>query len=303
MRRPTLQFVLVAACAALVVCGRAETVTLSDGSTKEGRISVDGAGSLRVVEASQYGEVATTYSPDKVAGIEFALPADSAEVLAAPAQSGLDGLRKTWRTLEPFLAFAPAQIAPVGVAYARTLLEDRPGQRAAREILEKLKALAEPPKDLAGAILLVEVEAAIKEGDIETAQGMIDSATKADAAVFENMSRVAGQFKLVNADLDRKKYEELVEEWPKWELMPEIVEQRRRLIDAALDGYLYPVAFSPEPAELTASGLAKAGNLLAATGDVAEARLRYQDIVDNFPIEPQLTEAVDFLADHPAESE
>jgi tetratricopeptide (TPR) repeat protein len=116
------------------------------------------------------------------------------------------------------------------------------------------------------------------------------------------MSRVAGQFKLVNADLARKKFEALVEEWPKWELMPEIIEERRRLIDAALDGYLFPVAFNPEPAAVTAEGLSKAGSLLAATGKLDEARLRYQDIVDNFPVEPYLAEAGKFLAAHPEDN-
>ncbi len=301
MRKLVLQSALLVVCGATSAFG--EILTLSDGKTKEGKVSLDQSGSLRLVEVSEYGEVSTTYSPEQIAGIAFELPAGLQSSIANPQQAGLDDLENTWQVIGPFLEFDPEQIAPVGAAYAQKLLEQGSDEGAATAILTKLRALPDPPDDLAAKILLIDVEAAIKKGDIETAQGMIDSATKADAALFEDMNRAAGGLKLVNADLARKKYEELVEEWPKWELMPEIIEERRRLIDAALDGYLFPVAFNPEPAAVTARGLAKAGSLLAATGNIDAARLRYQDIVDNFPVEPYSTEAGTFLAAHPVKDE
>lgn len=276
-------------------------VIFTDDSRTQGRLEALPDGGIRIHTASQFGEVSSAVPLERIKRIDFSLSETERQVLTEPERADEETARALWQRLEPY-AHIPSDAARAGSAYATVLLRsgDAEKSRQASVVIDQLARNTTHDPELATGLRVMQITAAIAQNELDAARTLIEQLTEnATEDAPETLRRAEVQLHLIDADLARADLEALVEEWPKWELMPEKIEERRQLIARSLRGYLRPAALYPEFSNLTAEGLSKAVSLYESLGLIDEAQRRATELIEEYPDAPDVQQARNFLTTHP----
>jgi hypothetical protein len=290
--RPAFHTLLAAALLAGARPARADVVELKNGTRETGQILKTDGQSVTLEKKIGAGTAEIPYPLGLIAQIRFE-PSDAEKQLL---QSGdvrqLGDLEALWRRRQPFLALPESDAAAAGLACLRLLLAKgtKSGGQEAVKIADTIMAGSwdagareEARRARLSALAAAgKVEQALAEA--ETLQGLPSSD---DAALAETQVRA----RFLKAELALKQLGELEEEWPKWDLMPELRKRREALLAQAIDDYLFPAAFHPSLAALCAEGLWKSCELFLRTGHPEEAARRAREIAEHFPVAPYQEQA------------
>jgi hypothetical protein len=107
--------------------------------------------------------------------------------------------------------------------------------------------------------------------------------------------------KFILAEAADKQLRKLIEDNPRWEEDVNVVPERARLLNEALDLYLFPYLFFGSETQAATRGLWGAIGVHDFLGDKVLAREAARDLVAIYPGTPQARLASDFLATLPEE--
>lgn len=282
-------------CAALLAGAMpapADVVELKNGTKEAGHILKTDGQSVTLEKRIGAGMAEIPYPLGMIAKIRFEPSEAEKQLLQAGETRQLGALEAFWRQREPFLALPESDAAAAGLAYIRVLLlkgTKSGGQEALRiaEIIAARSWDAAAQEEARRARLSALAAAGRVEQALAEAENLQGLSSSDDAALAE--TQVRGRF--LKAELALKQLRELEEEWPKWELMPELRQRREALLAQAIDGYLFPAAFHPSLPALCAEGLWKAGEIFLREGRTEEAALRAKEIAEHFPVAPYQEQA------------
>lgn len=262
----------------------ADQLRLKDGQILQGEILATDGRTLTFRQKIGAGQAEIPFPLDKIKEMEFSNSEEERQLLASTQASDLPAVLQRWEKRKPFLSIKGSDSGTWALQAVRLALLRRT-QKAAREAIpwaaevEKADWSEERRREatrlrlsaLAGA---GRVEQALAEA--ETMQDMqgADEQALASARV---MARVA------QAALSAEKLKQLEKDWPKWDQMPEMTREHNRLLNEALDGYLFGAVFHPELISQAAEGLWKAAELAEKQGRGSESRAWLEDLIKWFP--------------------
>jgi hypothetical protein len=183
------------------------------------------------------------------------------------------------------------------VAEALAAALARQGSKDAPDRLAKLAAeCARLPGDkqpLQAKIQAVQIRLLLQAGRTEEAEKIASGLPQGEAP---ELAEARVLLDLLAAQKSWQALRQLEEEWPKWRQMPEKEEERRLLLNEALNRNLAVVVDHPRLADLCAQALLGAAEAYAHTGQREEAILRVREIIDWYPTEPYRTKAAELAA-------
>ncbi|MEO0453542.1 MAG: hypothetical protein AAFY98_05330 [Verrucomicrobiota bacterium] len=266
-----------------------DVLTLVDGETLEGKIISKGESAL-TVEVTRGGGKAQLQMPlERIEAITF----DSHQAKT------LEELKALWIQREPYLEMKGADSSEVGIAYASALIAtgDVEQARVAVELTETIQERATKKSDQINAAQ-VRLSALAAAGEVDRALAEAQSLESLGSSETDELAKARVRNRFVQAEVAWKAKQQLESDWPKWHLMPEKRAERRKLINQALDQYLFPVAHHADLNEFCAEGLARAMQIYQDLGMIDEAVHRAEEIVNHFPAPAYLGVAEAFLNQH-----
>ncbi len=277
---------------------------LKGGASESGTISMSATGSISLAKSLEHGEVIANYELDAVDRIEFVLSDEETKSLEDPHAVPEAVLAGLWKKLSPFAGKVRSQAERAGSNYTAHLLESTDADKMALgiKLLGQLREMELIDSGIVRRLQFLRVEAALLQGDLEEARKLQAEFPEFEGTDTPEMAEMSVRMRIAEARLAEKELGDLEEEWPKWELMPEKIEERRKLIDRSLRGYLYGVAFHPESDVSTAAGLWAAAGLYEKIQQPDEAKARAEDIVSFFPVAPYVDHATALLEKHSTEN-
>ncbi len=279
---------LAAAGLALAAPLRADGLLLKSGQKVDGKIigADDKAYTVEIPLGAGTGKV--VYPRDSVKSVSLGRTDEQKRLLASNETRDIDALRGWWASEQAWLPVQGTDTGEVGVRLVKLLLAGgtKKGGAEAIGIIDIIQASDWDAGRKAGLDAL-RVSALLQSGDTEKAAALIESSASASGGDETAVATARVQERFVQAGKAVGQLDALEKEHPRWDLMPEQRDMRDRLIQEALDDYLYPVAFHAELAKLCAEGLLRAALLYDRTGRPAEARQAAEDLIAVYP-EPDL---------------
>lgn len=275
-----------------------DTLVMTTGERRPAKIlSLDAQGfSVEVVLAPGQGSGTMRIPRGSVSQVEFAPDPARDNLIAKATSTQLASVAALWQKWEPFLNIPRSPAPKIGQRYTALLLESGDAAQA-----QKALALSQR---LEKEGWNAEDRALAKQGRL---RGMV-AAGQADAAVAEAREIVktasgeeAVEARYILAVANDHLLRTLLEENPRWEEDDRIRPERARLLNDALDDYLYPSLFAGAVAEPSARGLWGAIGIYKLTGEKELARESAQDIVTLYAGTHYAKLAQDYLTSLPKE--
>lgn len=232
-----------------------------------------------------------------VNGIEFASSWAMETLLQSADASKLPALTSAWNEQQRFLAIPKSPAAAVGIAYSDLLLRSRTPENAASalEITKRIEKEAWDSSDRALA-KQVRLRAMVATGQAKEAVG--------EALLLAKESedpQILIEAKYILAQAAEAELRKLEEENPRWQQDINVRPERQRLVNEAIDLYLYPYLFYGSDTENAARGLWGAVGIYKFIGEIPNALESARDLVALYPATPFNQPAGEFIASLPPE--
>lgn len=290
---PVLLFLTVATAAG-------DIVHLLDGGKREGTVrSYDGQALTLSVQV-QSGRAETRLPNGIIERVEILPTKEEQAALDDPRAENLPILRALWTRHGVMGGRRGAKAYPVAEALAAAIA--RQGSKDAPDRLAKLAAeCARLPGDkqlLQAKIQAIQIRLLLQAGRTEDAEKIASALGKSPSGQGEapELAEARVLLDLLAAQKSWQALRQLEEEWPKWRQMPEKEEERRVLLNEALNRNLAVVVEHPRLKDLCAQALLGAAEAYAHTGQREEALQRVREIIDWYPAEPYRTKAAELAA-------
>jgi len=237
------------------------------------------------------GFVSASIPRSEVMRIEFAADTVREALLAGASPAQLLEIEALWKQNEAWLPLAESPAGKIGLTYGSLLLQSGKAKDAklALELFKQLESQdwseANRTKARQGRL-----QALIATGNAQAAAaeaGELAQAT-ADPAILI-------QARFILAEAADKELRRLMEENPRWEEDVHVIPQRARLMNAALDDYLYASLFYGSEIEPAARGLWGAAGIYQFTGHTELAIETARDLVALYPTTRSAKLANDYL--------
>lgn len=224
--------------------------------------------------------------------IEFTPDPARDQFLRTVTAAQIDRVAALWSRQRPFLAVPRSPAARIGVIYGDLLLESDKAADAATALAlyREIEGAAWSPedRDAAGRGRL---RAMIATGDAKSA---VAEAVELARTAEDPSILIEAKFILGNAaDESLRK---LVADNPRWKDDPIVIPEHARLLNEALDNYLYPALFFGSDGAAASRGLNAALELYRFVGNTSLALETARDITTFYPGTPAAKAASGFLA-------
>jgi len=289
-----IAFICALPACVLAQTAATDTLVLTSGERRQGRITAVDAGALTVEVQIAPGQPmgSIRIARPLVASVEFAPDPARDALLARATTAQIPDLAALWQHLEPLLPIARSAAPTVGLRYGEILLRSAESAHAAQALalFSKIEQEAWNPPERAAA-----------------AQGRLRSLVavgKTEEAAAEAREIIKGapstallcEAKLILAKATEGLLRSLLDQNPRWEQDERVRPERDRLYHEALDSYLYPSLFAGAVSEPAARGLWGAIGIYQLTGEEPLAREAAQDILHLHPSSSAAKSAQTFLA-------
>jgi tetratricopeptide (TPR) repeat protein len=303
--KAALAAALVAAALAAPEARALDTLFLTGGETRPGRVLGLDSGTLRLrvplpprPGAPPGGETvfATVSIPRSgIARIEFEPDPARDQLLKSASVDDLPAVEMLWKQWEPFLAMPKSPAGRIANRLGDVLLQTGDGEAATRAL--KL-------------FMRVEEEAWDEDQKMVARQGRLRAMVatgRAKEAVTEALefARIAEnpavliEAKYIIARAADQSLRDLVEANPRWEEDIYVIPEHARFLNEALDEYLYPYLFLGSESAAAARGLWGAVEVCRFVGDLPNALECARDIVSLYPAAPEAASARTFIESLP----
>ena len=272
--------------------GCADDLWLKNGERIAGVICQTDGKAVTLESSQGAGKAQVPYPVALIRKIHFSTGAETAK--------DREGLKVLWAQRSPFLALPESNSGEIGLAYARRLLGDESSKSDQYQQAFDIAAMVEK----GDWMLSRRTEAAGLRLSAMARMGRADQAME-EASKMENLTGVDEdtlaelrvRARLIQAESAWAKLRQLEKDWPKWNLMPAKRIEREVLLNAALDGFLFPAAFHAELKKLCAEGLCRAAEIscLMGDGDRNFAALCVREVVEYFQ-DPEFKSRAEALA-------
>lgn len=286
MKKIRLGFILLAALP-LALPLRADQIELVSGETLSGKVKRLDGDSVRIEMTIGGGSAEAPYKLSLIKKINFERSPEEEALVKSVKPSDLPELMSLLEKRRPYFKIAGTDGGEIVLRIVKLQLAE--GKKtSAKDALALLEMLDKDDWSAARKAQIpgLRISALLKSGQTEKASAELDKlegATGTDeSAVAE--AQVQGSF--LKAQKAAQALLDLESQFPRWDLMPEKRTERSRLIQAALDNYLYAAVFRPEFREAAAQGLYQAALLNVKINDLTQARFMAEEIVKEFP-EPE----------------
>lgn len=227
--------------------------------------------------------------------IEFAPDPALEAILKSPSAAQIAEIESRWIKAEPWLPVPHSPAARIANAFGGALLQTGDPAKAARalELFKKVEAGAWDPADKLSA-RQGRLRAMVATGNAKDA---INEAVELSSVTEDPAVLIEAKFILASAaDASLRK---LLEDNPRWEEDINIIPERHRLYNEALDFYLYPGLFAGSESEAAARGLWGAAGVYILTGETQKALECARDIAILYPQTKPAGPAKEFIASLP----
>lgn len=244
---------------------------------------------VRLGEGDVTGTVAVPRAD--VSRVEFYVPPEEEQLLAAPDPRRLQELEELWAERQKFLRLPNSNAARIATVLGEVLLQKEDPESAERALqLFTLVEEADWNPSRRGRAQQGRLRAMIALGDAEAAVGeALLVAEEAEAP------EVLLEAKLVLAEAAFQELLELIEENPRWEEDIRVRPERNRLYNQALDLFLYPYLFFGSDDDAAPRGLWGAIRVYRSAGDKEEAAACAEDLALLYPQNPLAAQAREWL--------
>ncbi len=301
--KPAARLALLLAAAGALTLARAEDVLfMTNGVKRVGTVvAFDGrAFRLQVALARPAGVSADSPAPmatvsvprAEVEHIEFAPDPARDQFLKAATSAQIDRVAALWNRQRPLASVPRSPAARIGITYADLLLQSgKPADAAtALALCREIEAAAWSPEDKAAAGR-GRLRAMIATGDAKSA---VTEAIELARTAEDPSILIEAKFILARAaDESLRK---LVADNPRWQDDPIVIPEHARLLNEALDNYLYPALFFGSDNAAASRGLAAAADIYRFVGDTPLALETTRDILTFYPGTPAAKSATTYLA-------
>lgn len=275
----------------LVVMKSGETLACRIDDLTDAFVSVTLPGAAGAV-----GSAKRTLAIPQVERIEYGFRPGEAALFEKRGSATAAELEPWWDLWFPHLHRSSSRGGAWGVAYARAIMREGRviGVEKALSLFDHLIARAWSSQDKAAA-KHGRIEALIAKGDLATAtaEARLLAREAQDPVLLLEVGHLL-------AEADFLTLRELEEEHPRWFDDDEVRPRRHELYHRALDQFLKPHLFHATHEEAAARGLFCAAELLRFGGEVAEARARWEDLLELYPETSFAAKARESLAAFPS---
>jgi hypothetical protein len=281
-----------------------DVLTMKNGDTRAGDLVSLENGMVRlevVLEAripgAPPGRASTSIPLDDIESIAFGEDPDLAGKLDQADPSNPHALEPAWLRLRKWLAIPRSPAGAVGNAYANLLLRNGSPDNAARalEIFSNVENTTWSDDDR-NAAAQGRLRAMVQTGRALEAVGEAEKL----AEQTEDPEILIEAYHIL-AQATEQEYRTFLEENPRWDIDPFVIDQRHELHSKALRLYLYPALFHGSDTTRAARGLAGALAIHRLADDQALAVETARDIATLYPQTPEAAKAGEFLASLPPE--
>ncbi|HEY5792830.1 MAG TPA: hypothetical protein VIS74_05990 [Chthoniobacterales bacterium] len=241
--------------------------------------------------AQSAGFATATVPRTEVARIEFADDPARDEKLATATPARLAEVEPLWKQAEPWLGIPKSPAGKIAAAYGALLLKSGQPENAARALALFQRIETESWSEADHALA--------RQGRL---QALIATGRAAEAAAeAAKLARetedpaIVLQAKFILAEAADQSLRTLVAENPRWEEDVHVIPERARLMNAALDDYLYASLFFGSEIEPAARGLWGATSVYQFTGQTELAVETCRDLLALYPATSSARLAQDFL--------
>lgn len=286
---------------AALVCGAtalsADDLALKNGQTVTGKIinADEKAYTLEIPLGTGTGKM--VYPRDSVLTVGLGRTDQQKRLFTSSDTKDIEALRAWWTAEQPWLAVKGTDTGAVGIRLIKLILAEgkKSGGKDAIEIIEVIQA-GDWDEGRKASLPQLRVSALLLSGQTEKASALLQSVASATGGDEEAITTAQVQEKFIDARKAVAQLDDLEKNYPRWPILPEKRDERDRLIQQALDAYLYPVAFHAELQKLCAEGLLNAAVLYARTGQTAEARQAAEELIAQYPEPDLVPKARDLLS-------
>lgn len=263
-----------------------DTVVLKNGRRAECEILsfTDSAVRLRHRASPEASWTERSIPVAEVDYILFAPLPGEAEALSRALEEGRpDVLMPFWVKRQSLLGRPRSNAGELGLAYAEILTRFPSADRLTRaaKVYERIEAedwnAGRRGRARAGMLRLL-----LRQGKFEEVPPRVEKLLAEGGG-----PRVEIELRHVLAEANAARLRKLLEDHPRWEQEDDVVPERDRLLNAALDGYLFPHLFHGAEEDLAARGLKAAADLARENGNVAQAEAWCQDLLKLYPGTPE----------------
>jgi tetratricopeptide (TPR) repeat protein len=304
---PILLAAAFAAAFAMPEARALDTLFLTGGETRPGRVLALDADTLRLrvpmpprpgAAPGEQAVFATVSIPrTSIVRIEFEPDPARDALLKNPSAGDLAAIETLWKQWEPFLGMAKSPAGRIGNRLGDVLLQTKSEGDAARAL---------------GLFMRIEQEAWDEEEHMVARQGRLRAMVatgRAKEAVAEAVelarndedSAVLIEAKYIIASAADQRLRDLVEANPRWKEDIYVIPEHARLMNEALDEYLYPYLFLGSERGAAARGLWGAARVCRFVGDLPNALECARDIVSLYPDAPEAASARALIESLPEE--
>ncbi len=266
------------------LAGRApaeDILTLASGEAMRGTARGFDGKRLRFAVRIGQGQAESAYDAARIAGLELGRAPEEQKLLdETPSAAAMAAVEAFAKRREPYLALPGTDAPEVFARWAEGLLVhgDEAAAKRALELVDRaLKA--GPGAGVRTRLEGLRLRALAKSGDTEAAANA--AAKMSELSSEDAASLVEAKFQLAEGALATARRIEA--EHPRWSEVRDLARERARSLDAALDGFLYPVAFHAADRAACARGLWRAAELHLAEGRTHAAAACAREIVEHFP--------------------
>lgn len=281
-----------------------DVLTMKNGDTLVGDLVSFENGTVRVeftiespVPGAPAGRASTSRPLVDIESIEFGQDPDREAKLSQATPSNPHMLEPEWLRLRKWLSIPRSPSGSVGNAYATLLLGHGSPENAARAL---------------EIFSLVEAEAWSEDDRNKAAQGRLRAMVRTGRAseAIDEAERLAEQTEdpeilieayHIMAQATERDYRAFLEENPRWDIDPLVIDKRHDLHSKALRLYLYPALFHGSDTERAARGLDGALSIHRLAGDRTLAVETARDITTLYPDTTEASKAQEYLASLPPE--
>jgi hypothetical protein len=273
-----------------------DTITLKSGETEIGKILSLENNQLLFQKQIGTGSAQLNYNIDLIEKINFSLDEKQTALIKSRDPQNISQVTNLWEQRRPFLSIPESDSWQWGLHLARLKIALNDSSQA--EDIERLINLIAQnswhpqTKEKIPALLL---ELALLRGETEKALSM---AQELSEIAPDNMNLIADA-KWILGLSQIKQAQQLETEFPRWQIMPEKVRERRILLDSALENILFPVVFIPSHEEFVPRALDKAIEVYMILDQRTSAIQAAQEIVQYYPHPTYLQSAKAFLEKNP----
>jgi len=289
---------LVALCFATSLAAQ-DFVVMKSGETLACRIDdlTDAIVNVTVPGAAgSPGSAKRSLAAAQVERIEFGFRPGEEALFGKRGSATAAELKPWWDLWFPHLHRPSSRSGGWGVAYGNALVREGGaiGAEKALSLFDHLIAKAWSPTDKTAA-RQGRLQSLIAKGDLATAtaEARLLARETEDPALLIEVEHLLAQ-------ADFHALRDLEEEHPRWIEDDEVRPRRHELYHRALDQFLKPHLFHATREEAAARGLFSAAELLRFGGEVAEARARWEDLLELYPETSFAVQAREGLAAFPS---